>query len=1383
MKKKIIAALSVLSLACGLTACGASATAKKPEKTEPETPVYDAPIVLDEGTTIDGVKEGIYGEKSLAFRETQSGITVTTWVHLGTNGLYLYTEADDKNVYYAADHNFHENDSIEYYIDPDPARTLTNEALNSRIKVRTDCLQVRVNALGENQTWFGRAISGYPWVRGYFPVKTAAKVNGEINVQNGATGYSAETFIPWGAFGLSEKPQEIGVMPAFVNIDNREDTSRTWFSVKGMGHAQPSGYARADGEGFKDIGLAAAPQKQLNANAEDSFYTGAALTLQEVNAENEVSSAVERASLKARLGEDGVYFLAKVKDKVYTRNKDALWENDGIEILIDGLTAGGGSVFRDGILRVGVDVDGGIETDICKTGVNDYVPFRRAAFATVKVNALAEEESSFNYRYEYAYEVMVPYSSLGLSEKPAALTFGWAVKTPNERSCILDRRGSNGNMEAQDWLWEDGHFPQNPNEYFEVSEEGIPVKSHYDFPDWTDWQDCTVQAEAKERYNFRGRAANNGLYLNVEQYADNYVRGSSWEASTHIELEIWQHNFGWGLGGTYFAFFGNGSYYINNENNVKGIVNQVTVTGCGPEASFRYKISYEIFIEFDNNLENPQDGPYAFVQVMSYTPQETDEGYENAVRITKDGSRVLWTDNCKSYSFHASGIDGKDKGDYSHNTDTYHDWEAKSGRIRISEGALMSDAANTLAIKKDAAFAEGTYTANAVSASDGRLGLVFGYSDENNYNFFYVDRAKWEVGIVKVVGGQKSTTANYLSASFEKMTSYPMKVELENGKYYCTFWNTLYFIGENGSGTGYGFASEVAGNKLAAIELSDSVADRRVDTLIIGHSYMELWHDYASDLNGIDAIGSVYNMGISGSHTSHWNALVDSVAAYEPKTVIIGIGVNDLFWIKNEGIKVASENLEKFLNDARAKLPATKFLVLAVNHCVNTENEGLHKAVADLNTNFKAICESDDNFIYADIENSLSMFGKPVASLFTDGLHPTAYAYRLHFVPAIKSALGESLLGNATPPAWGANGTVRSAAQERYDYRAYAANDGLYLNMVQYIDTVKLNADNWANTHVEMKLWNHNFGMGKQYDVSVDTFLACFLDGTYYINNETGVTGIEYRVTTEDLGEEAVYRYKISYEIYIGFENTFANTNEPYASVKFMSFAPNETTGYGEGAEQVNQDGRMVWTDKCHSYGIHKNGIDVRQNGLLEAIPWTAWEDCQYRSEAQSRFDYRGFATEDGLYLNMVQYVDNVKTDADNWANTHFEMNIFNGDFGNGWNLGGTFVACFLDGTYYINNQANVKGIAYSYKITDLGQGAAHRYKVEYFLHIGFANNLANPQDGPYAFVNFMSFMPGESGGFGTAQQVSQDGRMVWKDNCNSYGIHKNGIDFKDTSA
>lgn len=55
--------------------------------------------------------------------------------------------------------------------------------------------------------------------------------------------------------------------------------------------------------------------------------------------------------------------------------------------------------------------------------------------------------------------------------------------------------------------------------------------------------------------------------------------------------------------------------------------------------------------------------PYAFVQIMSYTPGENTDGYEDAVGIVKDegtmSERTLWTDKCSSCEFRANGVVAK----------------------------------------------------------------------------------------------------------------------------------------------------------------------------------------------------------------------------------------------------------------------------------------------------------------------------------------------------------------------------------------------------------------------------------------------------------------------------------------------------------------------------------------------------------------------------------------------------------------------------------------------------------------------------------------------------------------------------------------------------
>ena len=171
-----------------------------------------------------------------------------------------------------------------------------------------------------------------------------------------------------------------------------------------------------------------------------------------------------------------------------------------------------------------------------------------------------------------------------------------------------------------------------------------------------------IKSSAPTRYQVVSHAADNGLYIKVEQYVNEVIikaDQSDWN-STHVEMELWNHGIGYGWNGTYFAFFANGTYYINNWNKCRGVYNDAKVIENPSGSTYKYTVSYNIYIEFDNNLDNPQDGPYAFCQFMFYTPNESNIGYENCKKITKDGWRALWTDKCNSYEVRANGIVRKD---------------------------------------------------------------------------------------------------------------------------------------------------------------------------------------------------------------------------------------------------------------------------------------------------------------------------------------------------------------------------------------------------------------------------------------------------------------------------------------------------------------------------------------------------------------------------------------------------------------------------------------------------------------------------------------------------------------------------------------------------
>lgn len=952
----------------------------------------------------------------------------------------------------------------------------------------------------------------------------------------------------------------------------------------------------ANSNGGGEQGNSITPNKSLNCDFNDEAYLGATLEIAEVD-ENNFGYAV-RAELKAVLLDDGAYFIAKVKDKSKTFENGSVLKNDNIEITVNASASSKSKVFNDGYFRFAMDVDGKSELRKGVSGQSVFVKSDEVTACKVSV----KETSGGKYSYEYVYEIMLPYSALGLTEKPQSISFAWAVNTPDENVYVCDRTDSSGQLEASDSLWANEHSPQKPNEFYDMNTQGI-VSQKYDFPVWQKWEECAYQSEAPQRYNYRGKSADDGLYMNFVQYVDSYKRGSVygvWKNITHVETEVFNHGMGNGWGGTYFGFFMDGTYYASNMSGIDKVVNQVTVTDRGEDFDgYRYEISYEIYISFPNNIGNP-DGPYAYMQLMSYTPGEGSDGYENAVQITKDGDRDLWKDDGNSYRFGANGISDRDIPQYADSSLTAYAHTAKKGEVQLREnGILYTRAYDTVAINDTLTLENGTYSASLITISDSRAGIVFGYEesgDNTSYYALYVSKLKWQVGLSRFENGKETVIAtNYLSASFFTNQAFPIKVEIQDGKYYCYYFKTLYFTGEFDGGNGIGFMSDAPGAELCNVKVADTVENRDVDTLIVGHSYMELWSSYKQDLQNIKGIGNVYNEGIAGSVTEDWVKLVSSVQAYNPQLLVYFIGCNDLF--RGLTVQKTFDNVQAFVTQMHAVLPQTKILLFAVNHSVSTTSFGLEDKIVELNALYKNLAENNSEYVvYVDVENAFrNDEGEDVASWFTDGLHPTVAGYKV-IAAKINEALGngqqtKSFFDDVTWPDWNAEGCVQSASPDRYLYRGFAANDGLYVNFKQFVDAYDasgVGADWLTSTHFEMNVYNHGVGNGWG-----GTYLAFFLDGTYYLNSNVSVTGFEYRVSVIDRGEGGEgFRYEINYEVYLGFSNNLENPQDgPYAYVWLLSSTPGETNEGYENSIQHKQDNRTLWKDDCVSYHFSKDGI------------------------------------------------------------------------------------------------------------------------------------------------------------------------------------------------
>jgi len=119
-----------------------------------------------------------------------------------------------------------------------------------------------------------------------------------------------------------------------------------------------------------------------------------------------------------------------------------------------------------------------------------------------------------------------------------------------------------------------------------------------------------------------------------------------------------------------------------------------------------------------------------------------------------------------------------------------------------------------------------------------------------------------------------------------------------------------------------------------------------------------------------------------------------------------------------------------------------------------------------------------------------------------------------------------------------------------------------------------------------------------------------------------------------------------------------------------------------------------------------------------------------------SVYNFQMFARQNGLFFYFVQYTTAVETNTDKWQNTHVEMEIWQGNFGYGWD--GTYAALFLDGSVYLNHHGDVRSFYYKHFRTPQTTGE----KIEYFFWIEFDNNTDNGAP-PYAYVKQYQMLPG----------------------------------------
>jgi len=177
--------------------------------------------------------------------------------------------------------------------------------------------------------------------------------------------------------------------------------------------------------------------------------------------------------------------------------------------------------------------------------------------------------------------------------------------------------------------------------WFVTSRIGFKPESLYPLPE-------KAQGPLPDKWGYAASAEDEGLYIYAYQNHD-YVEGANkWKESSHMEFSLWQHNMGYGPTHgfgmeTYIALWKSGDIYLNNTTNVLG--HELVTTLKDGRTEYRY------FIRFNNNHENPKDGPYAMLKARSYDPGDERKpySYDDIVEFRDD--RFVHTVKGSNYLF------------------------------------------------------------------------------------------------------------------------------------------------------------------------------------------------------------------------------------------------------------------------------------------------------------------------------------------------------------------------------------------------------------------------------------------------------------------------------------------------------------------------------------------------------------------------------------------------------------------------------------------------------------------------------------------------------------------------------------------------------------
>ena len=309
--------------------------------------------------------------------------------------------------------------------------------------------------------------------------------------------------------------------------------------------------------------------------------------------------------------------------------------------------------------------------------------------------------------------------------------------------------------------------------------------------------------------------------------------------------------------------------------------------------------------------------------------------------------------------------------------------------------SAVSKSSNNLGVVTNHTLSKGLIRLRMSANGKGDSGIIFGSEAMPTayYSFFVTTSGGNQIKLMKKTGeGNQELRSCYITAGYSETANVELAVEFDQGDIKCFLNGSMllsYKDEEPLTGDRFGFMSKNAGSLFDDITIEDQGMFKPVDTLIIGHSYMELWSDYKNDL---DRYPDIANIGIGGTATTDWIGHRAEVKAYQPNRLIYMIGIND--YPRGTKAEEIMENIRVLIDGVLSDLKETNICILSVNQCpiFPEYKEEINKT----NDLLKLYVASSDRLFYGDLDKAfLKEDGTSDPSCFVDGLHPTKEAYKV----------------------------------------------------------------------------------------------------------------------------------------------------------------------------------------------------------------------------------------------------------------------------------------------------------------------------------------------------------------------------------------------------